>query len=146
MGCSESGFPAEFIKMVQVLYVKSTVQVNVNSVLTESFEISRSVKQGCPLSATLYVLAISPLITRINNDDRINGCFLGDAYRVAALAYADDVTVIIQNQSELDTLKRHLVQYEQASGAKLNQIKTEGVWIGSDLNKTDINFQVKKEI
>lgn len=46
----------------------------------------------------------------------------------------------------MDILKLHLVQYEQASGAKLNQDKTEGVWIGSELNKTDINIQVRQEI
>lgn len=62
---------------------------------------------------------------------------------MAALAYADHaVTVVIKDQCEMDALAEHLVRYEQASGAKLNPDETEGVWIGSEQNRTDINIQV----
>ncbi|XP_039888612.1 histone H3.v1-like [Simochromis diagramma] len=47
-------------------------------------------------------------------------------YGFGALAYADDVTVIIRNQNELSSVMEILHRYEQASGAKLNQDKTEG--------------------
>ena len=40
----------------------------------------------------------------------------------------------------------HLNLYERASGAKLNHLKTEGVWIGAEKDKNDINIQVKDEI
>ena len=59
----------------------------------------------------LFVLAISPLIKRINSDGGIRGCLLG-AYRVSALAYADDITVIIREQSEPVALKQHLAHME----------------------------------
>ena len=48
------------------------------------------------------------------------------------MAYTDDVTVLIKNQSEMDVLCNHLNLYELASGAKLNHNNTEGVWIGDD--------------
>ena len=57
--------------MIRCLYKKSCVRVNVNGVLTDSFIVERGVKQGCPLSAALYILAISPLIKLINTDVNI---------------------------------------------------------------------------
>uniref|UniRef100_A0A3B4HBB0 Reverse transcriptase domain-containing protein n=1 Tax=Pundamilia nyererei TaxID=303518 RepID=A0A3B4HBB0_9CICH len=106
---------------------------------------SSVVKQGCPLSAALYVLAINPLLKLINKDINIKGYCFNDGYTVTAMAYADDVTVIIRNQDELDRLFFHLKQYELASGAKLNPEKTEGVWFGSSLQKPKINIQVNDE-
>ena len=62
------------------------------------------------------------------------------------MAYADDVTVVIKNQMEMDVLTNHLNLYELASGAKLNHDKTEGVWTGVESKKRDINIKVKGEI
>lgn len=71
------GSPDSFIDVVKCLYAKSNVCVNVNSVLTESSEVERGVKQGCPLSAALYVLAMSPLIKSINSDSLLSGIRVG---------------------------------------------------------------------
>ena len=71
---------------------------------------------------------------------------MGNALKVAALAYADDVTVIIKNQLEMDALTCQLIWYEEAAGAKLNPSKTEGVWIGDEVDKTNINIQIKQKI
>ena len=140
------GFPESFIHLIRCLYVKSSVCINVNGILTEPFNVERGVKQGCPLSAALYVLAISPLIKTINSERLISGTRVGLAPKITAMAYADDVTVVIKNQMEMDVLTNHLNLYELASGAKLNHDKTEGVWIGVESNKRDLNIKVKDEI
>ena len=67
------GFKQELINIIKLLYVESTVQINVNGVLTDSFAIKRGVKQGCPLSAALYILAIKPFLSKIKNDKRLSG-------------------------------------------------------------------------
>ena len=72
------------------------IQVNVNSVLTEPFELSHGAKQDCPLTDALYVLSISPLIRSIKSDGGIR------------LAYPDDLTVIIQEQSQPVVLSPHI--------------------------------------
>lgn len=141
-----NGFPNDFIHMIQCLYRKSCVRINVNGVLTDSFNVERGVKPGCPLSAALYILAISPLIKIINADPLISGQLINNSCNVKAMAYADDVTVIIKNQLEMDILINHLCLYELASGAKLNHEKTEGVWIGTESKKPHLNIQIKEEI
>lgn len=134
------GFNNDLINLIKILYAESTVQVNVNGVLTETFSIRRGVKQGCPLSAALYVLAINPLLHRIKNDNRLTGVKSGSGKRVVVLAYADDITIIIKNQAELDIVLEHLSFYEEVSGSKLNQDKTEGVWFGRSETKPIVNL------
>ena len=137
----EYGFKKEFINLIKLLYIESTVQVNVNGVLTDTFEIKRGVKQGCPLSAALYILSINPLLKRIKNDKRLTGVKIGSGERVVVQAYADDVTIIIKNQRELDIVNEHLSMYEKVSGSKLNQDKTEGVWFGRNETKPKVSIK-----
>lgn len=68
------GFKHNLINIIKLLYVQSTVQINVNSVLIEQIEIQRGVKQGCPLSLSppLYILAINPIIIKKNTQRRWN--------------------------------------------------------------------------
>ena len=135
------GFKKDFIDLIKILYAESTVQVNVNGVLTEAFKIERGVKQGCPLSAALYILAINPLLKRIKSDKRLSGVKTSGGERVVVLAYADDVTVIIKNEKELNIVKEHLALYEEVSGSKLNHDKTEGVWFGRRETRPNLNLK-----
>ena len=56
MGCGEN-----FCIMVKTLLGNATVRVNVNGELTESFKLSRSIRQGCPLAPLLYAIAADGL-------------------------------------------------------------------------------------
>lgn len=140
------GFEKDFIDIVKLLYAHSVVQINVNGVLTEKIQIRRGVKQGCPISAALYVLAINPLLKRIKCDGKLSGTRTSSGERVVISAYADDITVIIKNQKELDRVNEHFRFYEEVSGAKLNNDKTEGVWFGKSERRPAINIQEKDEM
>ena len=141
----EFGFPQDFINMIKVLYSDSKVAVKVNGNLSEFIAVNRGLKQGCPLSAALYVVAISPLLTKIKNDSRLKGTDLyGNSIRV--MAYADDVTVMLNNQKEWDIIREHFNEYEQVSGAKLNDSKTECIWVGEERRMPRLRIEIKKEI
>ena len=88
------------------------------------------------MSTALYILAISPLIKHINNDSCFAGTCVDHAHEVTAIAYTDDITVIIKKT----------VKDENASGTKLNHNKTEGVWSGVESDRQNINMEVKQEI
>ena len=44
------GFPNHFYKMVAILLQGAKVTVEVNEVRLDFFELSRSIRQGCPLA------------------------------------------------------------------------------------------------
>uniref|UniRef100_A0A3B1KIV4 Reverse transcriptase domain-containing protein n=1 Tax=Astyanax mexicanus TaxID=7994 RepID=A0A3B1KIV4_ASTMX len=102
-----------------------------------SFRFKGRVKQGCPLSAALYVLSISPLIQKIKNNNELSGIYI-NGKRFIISAYADDITVIVKSRTELEIIENHFNEYEHASGAKLNMAKSEG--------SVDVNWNEKERI
>lgn len=70
------GFGERLVGWVRRLYGSAKSCVKVNGVLTDRFEIGRSVRQGCPLSALLYAIAVEPLASLIKRDPRVEGITL----------------------------------------------------------------------
>lgn len=67
------GFGENFIKWVRILYKGAVTRIKCNGFLTKSFRITRSIRQGCPLSALLYSLVAEPLGLAIKQGKRIKG-------------------------------------------------------------------------
>ncbi len=55
------GFSDPFIKWIKLLYRNINSRVYVNNYLTEAFPVTRSVRQGCGLSPSLYILGFEYL-------------------------------------------------------------------------------------
>jgi len=55
------------------MYKNIISKIIVNGALTGEINIQRSVRQGCPLSMLLYVIAIESLNININNNTNIQG-------------------------------------------------------------------------
>ncbi|KAK8764583.1 hypothetical protein V5799_032808 [Amblyomma americanum] len=53
---------AGFISMTRALYAALRVAVIDQGRVSEQFSVTRGVRQGCPLSPLLYVIAIEPLL------------------------------------------------------------------------------------
>ncbi len=87
------GFGKNFIKWIKILYTDITSKVKVNGYHTNDFNIERGVRQGCPLSALLYVLCLEVLSTNIRTDPGIQGVKLNDNIVHKETTYADDMTI-----------------------------------------------------
>ncbi|KAK7879313.1 hypothetical protein WMY93_033910 [Mugilogobius chulae] len=91
------GFPRDFIRSIKTLYTGATVLLRVGGGL------SRPVEERA--ERTLHVPTSQPI-------------------RVSA--YADDITVTVTGQADLETLQEKLLLYERASSASVNWSKCEG--------------------
>lgn len=131
--------------MIKLLYKDSKVQINISGILTEPFKVYRGVKQGCPLCAVLYVLAISTLFNKMKQDAKIQGAQVSTYRTVKVMAYVDNITIIIKKQDELDIIYEYFKSYKEVAGAKLNRNKTEGVWI-RESKPPQIDIEPKEEI
>lgn len=67
------GFGETFWKWIDVIYNNCLSCVKVNAYLTEKFNISRGIKQGCPLSAMIFILCTQILANAIKSNQNING-------------------------------------------------------------------------
>ena len=99
--------------------------------MTNYFEITRGVRQGCPLSSSLFILAFELLALKIRQNKNCEGIYLPNNQEVKISQFADDTTIITNNT---DSLKSHLQTIEwfgTVSGLKLNKKKTKAMWLGT---------------
>ena len=91
---------------------------------TKQFNLGRGVRQGCPLSGILLTIGIEILATAIRSTNDIKGIEMDDA------KYADDTTVFLRDVQSLNNLFSLLAQFESCSGLRVNQSKSDFLWLG----------------
>ena len=84
--------------------------------------INRGVKQGCPLSPTLFNVFINDLLDLLNQE--INGIDL-ETCQINALVYADDLVLITDKPDTLDKLLLTLNQWCVENRMYINPDKTK---------------------
>ena len=127
-------FEPEFRKWISMLYHNPQAVVQMNGRRSRAFAIERSVRQGCPLSPLLYVLALEPLLRRLRDErtrPTLHGITLTSSVRAKISAFADDITVFVSRRLDIIAVKKALEKYEKVAGAKINFDKSEGLRLGA---------------
>ena len=134
-------FHPYFLSLIQLAYADPSFILKINNSLTAPSPFRRGLRQGCSLSAALYVLAIEPLLNLIRNNNDIYGfSFLGHNAKISA--YADDITCFITRDTSWQPLAESLAIYEKASNASVNLQKSRGFWAGAWKNRLDSPLEI----
>ena len=126
---SEFGFGPQFSRWIQLMYKDISSCVMNNGYTSEYFNLKCGVRQGCPLSALLFIITVEVLAINIRNNKHIDGVTLGDG-EIKITQLADDTTLILRNICSLQTSMNIIYMFYSASGLKLNSSKTEILYIG----------------
>ena len=127
---------------MKILYTNiSSCSIN-NGFASEPFTLKRGVRQGCPLSGLLFILAAELLSCSIRANDHIKGIRVSNK-EIKLSQYADDTTSFCKDIESLGKLLELLDLFKDCSGLKLNQSKSEAMWLGKNANKTDTLFGVQ---
>ena len=114
-----------------------------NGFFTKFFQVQRSLRHGCPSSALLYVLCIEPLAIKIREDESIKGIRMPGCTEPAKIClFADDTNTFV---SEISSVSRIIEWFNtdwKASGAKLNRVKSKGLWLGKWTGRVDSPFNL----
>ena len=140
------GFPESFVNWLMILYKNSQSCLCINGVISSSFEINRSVRQGCPLSMLLFVIFQEPLYLAIKNNKEIPSPKLPNEMCIKLQGYADDSTIFICDEESLVTVFREVRRYEKATGAKLNTDKTKILGFSGWKNKSSWGLDWVKSV
>ena len=124
-------FGDSFRQWVSLFYTKISSSVLINSERSDSFFVSRGVRQGCPLSPLLYIIISETLACAIHADPLIDGFSLPGNRLVKIQQYADNTTIFVMSDQALVHVFAVFHRYELASGAKLNVTKSHGLLVGS---------------
>ena len=148
-------FGENFIKWIKLLYNNIFSCVSNNGYLSNYFTLSRGIRQGCPISALLFILVAEILAVKLRADSRIHGIEIsGQEFKISQLA--DDTTMFLKDIQSIKNALALFNKFGAYSGLKLNLDKTEIIPIGmsqlsyqslpNDLNYIDINKKAFKTL
>ena len=133
------GFGETFISWIKLIYLNATTRLNINGFLTENIPLKSGDRQGCPLSALLYVMVIELLALQLRTNPNIVG-FSVEGEKIISSHYSDDAVIKITQNRCFKEVYKDLNLYQEGSGAKINFEKTQGLWLGKWAHRTDDPF------
>ena len=96
-----------------------------DGLLSDAVHIRNGIKQGCPISPILFILAMEPLLLAADSSTTIRGLeFYGR--RTLSSAYADDITLAVKDTELLLAFLTLAERFHKASGLAINLHKS---WI-----------------
>ena len=139
------GFGEQFISYIQTLYEGTESLIKVCGSLTAPFSFEKGIRQGCPLSGLLYSIAIEPLLNSLR--EKLSKYALnipGTNESCVVSAYADDVSVFITADTGFALVEQTYTTFSQASAACLNTEKSQGLWVGRWIGRSDTSLGTAK--
>ena len=123
-------FGPNFIHMIKTCYTNIESCVKLNGFTSIYFNLSRGIRQGCPISTLLYILVAETLAEAVRVESEIKGIKLPDGLTSKWVGYSDDGNATLSDFNSVKKLFVLLEIYERASGAKVNLHKTQGFLMG----------------
>ena len=131
---------------ISIFYSNIQSSVLNNGFSTNYFALSRGVRQGCPLSPFLFVLAVELLACKIRQDKEIQGINIFQR-ELKISQFADDTTLFNSNRKSVRRAINVLDNFGDLSGLRLNPSKTKALWLGPwrHCKETPFGFQWPKK-
>uniref|UniRef100_A0A3P9NCC4 Reverse transcriptase domain-containing protein n=1 Tax=Poecilia reticulata TaxID=8081 RepID=A0A3P9NCC4_POERE len=114
-----------FINWIRVLYNECRSSVVANRKVTPPFTVRAGVRQGCPLSPLLFIMAMEPLACALRQNKLIKGIIPPGNYGkdVKLTMYMDDLTLLVVDNSSIKESLKICERFTVASGMKINKTK-----------------------
>ena len=114
------------VKWIKTVYTKPESCVTNDGFATPFFSLERGLRQGCPLSGILFVIAVELLACTIRSDKSIKGLSI-NSNEFKLSQYADDTTCFVRDTISASNLFKKLDLFRLCSGLELNTSKTEAL-------------------
>jgi hypothetical protein len=91
------------------------------------------IRQGCPLSALLFVISVEIMALRIRNNKDIKGFQIKideQTHSIKISQLADNTTLYFNSKNDISVAMNEIEIFGNFSGLMINRNKTEGLWIG----------------
>ena len=127
------GFKNNFLSWVKIMYKDISSCIVNNGWMSRKFTMSRGIRQGCPLSSLLFVLAVEVMAIKIRENKKLKGFEIkldGKTNSLKICQLADDTTLFLKSKKDISLAINLIETFGTYSGLKLNRNKTEGMWLG----------------
>ena len=143
------GFGPSFLQWIHTFYNNISSCVINNGFSTQPFAVERGVRQGDPLSAYLFIIALEILCISVRSSKDIGGIKV-DNEEIRLSLFADDLTGFLRDNLSLVNFLKLIEDYGTCSGLKINHDKSEIMIMGncsSTLQQDHVvscNLKIKK--
>ena len=133
------GIYGKSLDLIKDIYKKTKCAIKINNRRTEFFEYTKGVRQGCPLSPSLFNIFLNDLFEILDNNNDSN-ITLDHNYKVNALMYADDLILLAETEKGLQNQIIKLNIFCDRWNLSINSKKTKVMTFnrGNRLIKTKI--------
>jgi hypothetical protein len=122
------GLEPQMTKWILTCVTSSSFAVLINGEASDFFRSGRGVRQGCPLSPLLFVLAMEGLSLLLKQnfvDGHLSGIKISRLSRILHLIFADDVLILSKaSLSEWQVINTLITHFCNASGLTVNPQKS----------------------
>ncbi len=132
-------FGPSFMQWIKILYKNPVAVIKNNGWVSENIKLERGIRQGCPISALLFILVVEVLSLDIKNN--IEGYKINTSKgvkRVQIMQYADDAMLFFDDLNEIEKALEIINKFSTVAGTKLNMEKTEALYLGP--NSEDVDY------
>ena len=135
-------FGDNFISWIRILYTNIKSCVGNNGYYSDKFDVLRSVRQGCPISALLFILVAEILAINVRENDEIRGITYNNrSFQITQLA--DDTTLFLADLESVVISISLFQTFASVSGLTLNLDKSEIIPLGENVHK---NIKLPQEL
>ena len=125
-----ANFGLKFRSYIKTLYNGISTTVINNGKISEWFSPQRGVRQGCPISPYLFILAVEILASNIRENPNIKGITInGKEIKLSQLA--DDMTCFLKDIESVKAILQLFEKFRICAGLKVNIDKTKAKCLGS---------------
>ena len=140
---SRLGISDQFIHVLKSLYSKVQCTAKINGFITDWFNVSVGLKQGCILSPVLFNAFMDDLVQMIREQKK--GVTYGDV-NVSILLYADDIVLLSNCEEGLQSMLVMLGEWCSKWGLTINGNKSKVMHFRSQsVDKTVFPFTCRDE-
>lgn len=118
------GVTGNFLDIIRITYKNTRCAVRLGDNITQFFPCKQGVRQGDPLSPTLFNIFLNDLFTELENGN-CDPVSLDGKCNINALAYADDIVLISKTKAGLQKALDIVEQYCETWRLKINHSKTK---------------------
>ena len=123
------GFGEKLQFYIKTMYNDISTTVVNNGFTSSWFSPKRGVRQGCPLSPYLFIIAVEILACYIRQSKDINGIKIGNT-EIKISQLADDTNCFIKDERSLSFLLKVFKLYHKSTGLGINVDKTSARCLG----------------
>ena len=116
-------------KWVRVFYTDIESAILNNGYATNWIKPSTGVRQGCPLSPYLFILAAELMSMKIRQSSAVIGISIFER-EIKISQFADDTNLLCLDLSSVHKGLQIAVDFGEISGLRLNLEKTKAMWLG----------------